>query len=121
MPTNNFPNIGYTTYGRDWNFFQKLDVTATTFGGGSVDGYQPDMIITFTTQGVVMMNENATAASKIVEYSFNGKTVHGELDASGNAAKSFTFNNRIVSKMWFRLKAGSTGPITISVQAWGIV
>ena len=25
----------------------KVRVTATTFGGGSVDGYQPDMIITF--------------------------------------------------------------------------
>ena len=57
MPTNNFPGIGYTTLGRDFNFYQKLSVTAITYGGGSVDGYQPDMIITFPTQSVIMLNE----------------------------------------------------------------
>jgi len=119
--TNNFPGIGYTTYGRDWNFFQRLNVSATSFGGGSIDGYQPDMIITFTTQGVIFLNENATASGKIVEYSFNGTTVHGELDVStGSLTKMLTFNNRVISKIWFRVKSGSSGPIPISVQAWCI-
>ena len=115
MPTNNFPGIGYKTLGRDFNFFQKVAVSATTFGGGSVDGYQPDIIITFTTQGALFLNEG----SGVVEYSFNGTTVHGELD-SGGASKGLSFDNRVISMIWFRVKSGSSGPITISVQAWSI-
>ncbi len=118
MPTNNFPNIGYTTNGRDWNYFQKVSVTATTFGGGSVDGYQPDMVITFTSQSAIFLNEATTG---VVEYSFNGTTVHGELDGStGSLTKMLTFNNRVISKIWFRVKSGSSGPMTVSVRAWAI-
>jgi hypothetical protein len=114
MTTNNYPGIGYTTAGRDFNFFQKISVTATTFGGGSVDGYQPDTIITFPTQGVMMLNEG----SGVVEFSFNGTTVHGELN-SANASIGLSFDNRIVSKVWLRVQSGSTGPITIAIYAWG--
>lgn len=119
--TNNFPNIGYTNYGRDWNYFQKVNVSSTTFGGDSIDGYQPDLVITFTSQGAIFTNENATASNKIVEYSFNGHTVHGELDASsGSLTKQLVFNNRVISKIWFRVKSGSSGTIVVSVQAWSI-
>ena len=113
MPNNNFPGIGYTTNGRDFNFFQKVSVTATTFGGSSVDGYQPDIIITFPTQGVIFLNEG----SGIVEYSFNGNTLHGELDST-KPSVGLAFDNRVVSKVWFRVKSGSSGPIVVSVQAW---
>lgn len=113
--TNNFPNIGYTSYGYDHNFFQKISVTATTFGGGSVTGVQPDVIITFTTQGIQLLN----LGTGVVEFSFNGNTVHGELN-SANPSVGLTFDNRVVSKIWFRVQAGSTGPITVSVNAWSI-
>ena len=116
MPTNNFPNIGKTTLGKDFNFYQKLSVVATDFGSNSVDGNQPDMIITFSTQTVMFLNENT---SGIVEYSFNGNTVHGELDPT-LPTKAMTFDNRVVSKIWFRIKSGSSGPITVRVDAWGI-
>jgi hypothetical protein len=117
--TNNFPNIGRTTLGYGHNYFKKFTVTATSFGGGSVDGYQPDGIITFSTQYVIMINETATADNKIVEYSFNGTTVHGELDcASGSQTVKLEMPYRVVSKIWFRVKSGSTGPLTVSVQAW---
>jgi hypothetical protein len=121
MPTNNFPGIGYTKYGRDWNFFQKSSIASSVFGGGSVDGYQdgyqPDMLITFTTQAAIFLNEG----TGILEYSFNGTTVHGELDgATGSLTKMLTFNNRVMAKIWFRVKSGSSGPITVSVQAWSI-
>jgi hypothetical protein len=112
MPLNRFPGFGYS-YGRDFNFFEKLDVNWSTFGGNSVDGYQPDMIVSFTTSNAIFINEG----SGIVEYSFNGTTVHGELDSSKITA-SLTFNNRKICKIWFRLKTGSSGPIKISVQAW---
>lgn len=113
MSTNRFPNIGYTRLGHDFNFYEKNTVTATTFGGGSVDGYQPDMFITFSTQGLIFLNEG----TGVVEYSFNGLTVHGELDSTKSSV-GLSFDNRVVSKIWFRVKSGSAGPIIVSVQAW---
>lgn len=100
---------------RDFNFFEKQNINWTTFGGGASDGYGPDMIIPFNTQSVIFINEG----TGVLEYSFNGKTVHGELD-SASITKGLIFDNRIVSLIWFRVKTGSTGPITISVQAWSI-
>jgi hypothetical protein len=113
MPTNNFPGIGYTKLGYERNFFQIVAVTATTFGGGSVDGYQPDLIITFNTQGIQFLN----LGTGIVEFSFNGNTVHGQLN-SADLSSGLTFDNRVVSKVWLRVKAGSSGPINVSVNAW---
>ena len=118
MPTNNYPGIGYTTYGRDLNFFQKVAVSSTTFGGGSVDGYQPDIIIPFQSQSVMFLNLGS-GGTNVVEFSFNGTTVHGELNPT-NASVGLTFDNRVVSKIWFRVQSGSTGTITVSVQAWSV-
>jgi hypothetical protein len=112
--TNNFPNIGKKTYGRDFNFYQKLNVTATDFGSNSVNGVQPDMVITFPTQTVMFLNESTVG---VVEYSFNGTTVHGELDPT-LISKSLTFDDRVISLIWFKLKAGNAGPVTIRVDAW---
>lgn len=99
-----------------YNYFKKLDVNWDSFGGGGIAlGYQgADMVINFTTQGAVFLNEG----TGVVEYSFNGKDVHGELDGDG-ATKGIIFDNRAVSSIWFRVKSGSSGPITASVQAWG--
>jgi hypothetical protein len=118
MPNNNFPGTGSVTLGYDRNFFQKISVTATTFGGNNstspyVPGTQPDMIIPFNTQAVMFLN----LGTGVVEFSFNGQTVHGELN-SANPSAGLTFDNRPVSKIWFRVQTGSTGPIMVSVQAW---
>lgn len=114
MPTNNFPGLGYITRGRDFNFFQKVSVSATTFGGGSVDGYQPDLLIKFPTQSLIFLNESAG----VIEYSFNGFTVHGQLDGGTTSlTKMLKFDNRVVSLIWFRSTSGTQ---TVSVQAWGV-
>jgi hypothetical protein len=113
--TNNYPGIGYKTQGRDYNFYQKIPVTATTFGGSSVDGYQPDTIITFSTQSVMFLNEGAGT----VEVSFNGVTVHDTL-SSTNASAGIVYDNRVISMIWLRVQAGSSGPINVSIRAWGI-
>lgn len=113
MPTNNFPNIGYTNYGRNYNFFQKITVTATTFGGSAVDGYQPDVIITFPTQGLLLLNEDA---SNIVQVSFNGLTVDDELNPA-LPSKGIAYDNRVVSKIWLRMEVGSSA--VVSIRAWG--
>jgi hypothetical protein len=117
MPTNNYPGIGKKTQGKDFNFYTKLEISSTSFGGDSVDGYQPDTIITFPTQSVIFCNEE-TGSSKVVEYSFNGYTVHGELDPT-LPSRTMTFDNRVISMIWFRVKSGSSGPLTIRIDSWG--
>ncbi len=100
--------------GRDFNFYDKASVTSTTFQDTC------DMVITFSTQSVILTNESSTGSStSVVEYSFNGNNLHGELDSS-LPSRQMVFENRVVSKIWFRVKSGSSGPITIRVDAWAI-
>jgi hypothetical protein len=113
MATNNFPNIGYTSYGRNFNFFQKVTVTATTFGGTSVSGTQPDVIITFPTQGILLLNEDAAA---VVQVSFNGNSVDDQLDPT-LPSKGVAYDNRVVSTIWFKLVSGASA--VVSIRAWG--
>jgi hypothetical protein len=113
-----YPHIK-KTQGKDFNFFNKIEVNWSQFGapdGYTVeDGYGPDLIIPFSTQTVMFINEGAGT----VEYSFNGNTIHGELDST-KASAALSFDNRVISTIWFRIKSGSSGPINISVHAWGI-
>lgn len=106
-----FTNITKKTQGKDYNYFQKFEVSSATFQDN------PDGVITFSTQSVRFLNEE-TGGTNVLEYSFNGNTVHGECDPT-QLSKSKTFDNRTVCLMWFRVKSGSTGPITFSVEAWG--
>jgi hypothetical protein len=116
MATNTYPGVGYLTVGRDWSYFTKVSVSSTTFGGGSISGQQPDIIIPFQTQAVQFLNLGSGGTS-VIEYSFNGTTVHGELNPT-NASAGLTFDNRIISLVWFRVQSGSSGTIVVSVQAW---
>jgi hypothetical protein len=113
MPTNNYPGIGYINKGFDFNFFQKVTVTASTFGGGSVDGYQPDIIIWFPMQTLLLLNEDA---SSIVQVSFNGNTVHDELNPT-LPSRGIAYDNRVVSLIWFRLSSGASA--VVSIRAYG--
>jgi hypothetical protein len=116
-----FPGIK-KTHGRDFNYFTKTAVNWTQFGAPDgytlADGYGPDQVITFSTYGLIF-NTEGSGGTNIVEYSFNGTTVHGELVPSTNRA-TLTFLNRVESLIWFRLKSGAAGPITVSVEAWSI-
>ena len=102
-----------TLNGVDNNFFTKVSVSATTFGNPA-DGYYPDVAIGFPTQSLILLNEST---SGVVEYSFTGMNVSGELDPT-LPSKGVTFDNRNVGKIWFRMKSGSAGPCTVSVIAW---
>lgn len=99
--------------GKDYNFYQKIDVSRTTFGVID-DGYFPDLFIQHGGNHLLILNENT---SGVVEYSFNGNNVHGELDPT-LPTKAMSFDNRPVSKIWFRVKSGSAGPIKIRVDSW---
>lgn len=88
------------------DFFSKVDVsslaafTKTDFGGD-----------VFDSQSLV------NAAGVIVELSFDGSTVHGELAASGaTSALSWERHNR--GSVWLRRQAGSGGgPLYVHVYA----
>jgi hypothetical protein len=116
MATNNYPGVTPKSLGHDFNTYQVITVSASTFGGDSVDGYQPSYIITFPTYGIMLTNETS---GQVVEYSLNGNTVHGVLDGlTTSTTRVVTFNNRPVSMIWFRIKSGG-GPATITLTAWG--
>ena len=108
-------------HGRNFNFYQKVEVDWSQFGAPDgftvTDGYGADLVINFPTSSIMFINEETTSTS-VVEYSFNGIHVHGELDPT-LPSKGLIFDNRSVSLIWFRVKAGSTGPITVRVDAWG--
>lgn len=115
-----FPHIK-KTQGRDFNYFKSTSVSWTQFGASdgytTSDGYGPDLIITFPTNGIMFTNETS---GQVVEYSFNGNTVHGQLDGTATSTtRSLTFLNKVASVIWFRLKSGSAGPAIITVTAWG--
>jgi hypothetical protein len=108
--------------GHDFNFYNSTSVSWTQFGAPDgytlIDGYGPDLAITFSTQGIMFTNETS---GQVVEYSFNGSTVHGVLDGTATSTtRVVMFNSRVVSLIWFRLKTGSAGPATITTTAWGI-
>jgi hypothetical protein len=120
---------GVTKYqGRSYDFYNKLGVTWSNFGGGN--NGNPDLFIPFETDTVQLINltvdqfipassSGALAATSVVEYSFNGTQVHGEL-GSGVHNIERTFIDRVIGLIWFRIQAGSTGPIVVTTQAWGI-
>jgi len=111
MPAPLKPNTPFekNTVGRDFNFYKKVEISNFDFEE------ETDTIITFSTQTVMMLLENTTG---VVEYSFNGNTVHGELN-SALPSRAISFDNRKISKIWFRLRSGSPGPLTVRIDAWG--
>jgi hypothetical protein len=102
------------TQGKDFNFFTKITITSGTFGATSGDGKSPDVIIPFSTQGIMLLNEDTAA---VVEVSFNGNTVHDELNAT-LPSRGVVYDNRVASLIWLRLKSG--GSAVVSIRAWSI-
>ena len=99
--------IGPITIGRDWNFFQTLSVVNTEFASA------PDMVITFTTQGILFLNQGVGT----INVSFNGTTLHCQL-TSGTPSSGISFDNRVVSPIWFCVASGTTPGQVVSVNAW---
>lgn len=87
-----------------YNYFSVINVSGTDFPTDPQVqiGFMPDMI-TFLNRG-----------GNKLEYSFDGTTVHGDMDTS-DASKSLAFS-RVEVDIWFRAPAGSS---TVRVEAWG--
>ena len=78
MSNYNYTGIGMgkITNGFDWNFFDKISVSSSTFNNTA------DVFIPFTTQGVMLLN----LGTGVVEVSLNGNTVHMELNSANASA-----------------------------------
>jgi hypothetical protein len=94
---------GPKLFGKDYNFFKILTVTAGSFPT------QPDVIITSPNpMNLIMM---CTSSTGNVSYSFNGNTTHGQMNATA-PLNYFVFDYRNVDKIWF------SGTGTIHVHAY---
>lgn len=111
MTTGPFNPGSPITIGRDWNFFQEVTPGSS---GAATFAWDSDVIITFSTATVTFWAPTGT----VVQYSFNGNTVHGTLDGSGaTAPQSLIFQNRVISKIWFTYTTGSG---LVRVEAWAV-
>lgn len=102
--------INKRVLGKDFNYFTKISVTGAAFGD------QSDAAIAFPIRCLTLLNEGTTL-SHVIEYSFNGTHVHGDMTPTKSSA-FLSFEDRAVSGIWFRVKTGSSGPIIVRVEAW---
>jgi len=101
--------IGKTTNGYDWNFFGKYSVTATTIPSSP----QCFINLAWPCSGFSIQNEGV----HVVQYSFNGSTVHGDL-TPGLPSQYLRFDNRVASKIFFWVPDGYASGIPVRVEAW---
>lgn len=80
----------------------------------SVDGYSfptdSQVYFGFISQGISLLNRG----SKIIQYSFDGETVHGDLNPD-DASKGLTFDGRFEDRIWFK---GDDGYGSVRVESW---
>jgi hypothetical protein len=88
-----------------YNYFNVISVTETSFPATAQVNF------TFSTQGICLLNRSLVA----VQYSFDGSTVHGDLNPD-DASSGIFFDNRYESRIWFRVASGTA---TVRVEGWG--
>jgi len=93
-----------------FNFFNRVSVTSTVF-----EDHKRSW--DFNSAGIMILNESTTSGD-IVQYSFDGVTVHGDT-VPGTVAAGLAFDNRIESAIFFRL-ASAGSAVSIRVEAWGL-
>lgn len=91
--------------GSKFNYFRIISVDSVSFST------VPQVSFGFIPQGFSFINRGVD----VIEYSFDGSTVHGDLDPSDESI-GLTFNNRLESKVWFRSPGA---PQNVRVEAWG--
>jgi hypothetical protein len=95
--------LGPRTLGRDRFFFERKEITSTTFNESA------DFALTLISKNsVLLINEGPG----IIEYSFNGTTVHGELNSS-IGTNAVSVNDPSIVKIWFKIKYGISASVTV--------
>lgn len=69
---------------------------------------------TFEAEHVTLYDKSGTA---VVEYSHDGVTLDGELDPT-DGTRGVALDEYKASAIYFRIKAGSTGPANVYFKAW---
>ena len=90
------------------NFFHKFHVSTTDFDDHTVAW-------DFNSQGFSIMVESVNDTD-VVQYSFDGSTVHGDL-TPGFSSQSLVFDERRANRIWFRLETEGD-PVLVRVEAW---
>ena len=93
---------------KDKNFFKKMTVSSTNFAQHKVNW-------SFNSTGLALMVESDKKADR-VEYSFDGETVHGDLDPV-LPSQAIIFDDRHENTIWFRRASGTTS-VVVRIEAW---
>lgn len=94
---------------KDNNYFEKLSVSSTTFSNLVRASWS------FTSVGIALMVES-NDVTDVIQYSFDGKTVHGDMTPT-MPSEGIIFDNRFESKVWFR-RATPGAAVVVRVEAW---
>jgi len=93
---------------KETNFFDKLYVTSTSFSDHTVQW-------SFTSVGIAIMLES-NDVTDVVQYSFDGITVHGDMTPTF-PSEGIIFDGRRQSKIWFQ-RESSGQPVIVRIEAW---
>jgi hypothetical protein len=88
-----------------WSYFNAVSVDVVDFPE------TPQVNFGFNSQGFSLLNRGAA----VVQYSFDGTTVHGDLDPSDDSIGRI-FDIRTECKIWLKSASGTN---IVRVEAWG--
>jgi hypothetical protein len=91
------------------NFFTKISVSDTSFILSQRASWD------FSSVGIALLVESEDQ-TEVVQYSFNGTDVHGDLTPR-TPSEGIIFDNRVENKIWFR-RVNPGGPVIVRVEAW---
>ena len=99
--------MAHINQGKSFNLFKLVTVTDSAFPDDA------QVVINFRGQKGLSLTLYGTDP---VEYSTNGNVVEGDMRA-GTPTEQLVFIDRRISKLWLRLKSGSSSEVRI--EAWG--
>lgn len=85
-----------------FTYFNRITVSNASFN------VTADVTFGFSNPSFSLINEG----TGVIEYSFDGSTVHGDLTSSTPSA-ALIFNQRSFGSVWFRLKSGATSDLRV--------
>jgi hypothetical protein len=87
-----------------FNYYEIISVTTSSFPT------EPQVSFGFNSTGIILLNRG----DAIVEYSFDGINLHGDLNPN-DATVGVAFDNRSECKVFFR---SVSTPQSVRVEAW---
>jgi hypothetical protein len=91
-----------------FNFFDRVIISSADF--------DIKLSWSFNSAGFLLLVESTNSSDDVIEYSFDGISVHGDL-IPGTVSQGLSFDNRHESSVWFR-RANFGSGVTVRVEAW---